>query len=217
MADRILSKVLKALETVYQFPGGQKGAPESMELDLPIQVVHDASSSARIGRAPGMSDGWWLLEDYHNHLGLGTLVTTPSLRTPGFASSNTYPAPYNKEDLQAWIYDSFVCMDDAGDFALAMSGLQFCNQAIGPVNINGANTPRIPLYYGTAPVSTLVLKGSNQKAEIPIPYITYPGGNANDSVLYNYSTADNVGTCGISIFTLFWLGPKGTPPPVKGG
>lgn len=66
MGTPFRGSVLGVLERIYQFVGG-KGPKSELELDLPLQLVHDVSRQSELGAAYGPQAGYYLDENQHAH------------------------------------------------------------------------------------------------------------------------------------------------------
>ena len=103
MATSILSRVLQSLQSIYSFPNAQKSAPGDIELDLPIQPVHDVSKLSHIGSALGPLAGWWIGSTIHTHAAVGTITSTPSpYDGSGAGTSSSYPASISPFEYHAF-------------------------------------------------------------------------------------------------------------------
>jgi len=217
MPDPILGRVLRGLERVYNFRTSQKGSPDSFELDLPIQPVHDLSSQATIGSGVGPNDGFWIQCDRHAHVAVGVLETTPSFRQPD-ASTNGYPTTpsYDPVPSMVWQYASWVATTTGGaDFSYGIMAGSFQARMSGPVD-NGGGVVQGPLWWhGSAILGGLIRNELYDQGFRPFPCMMSDiQSGALDFEIYIRSAADNAGTEELHFNTLFWLGPRGVNPPV---
>lgn len=81
MSTPILASVLRTLSRLYEFPGS-KFAPDTADIDVPIQFVHDLRRDAVMGAAQGVHFGYFVLRTGQTHGGAGTLQDSILLSGP---------------------------------------------------------------------------------------------------------------------------------------
>lgn len=219
MPNRILGSVLKGLETIFQFRGAQKAAPQEMELDLPIQVVADVSRIAGLGAGIGFFQGFTVFGDVHSHVAVGDIVTTGFPRFPSTAQ-NGYVDKWDPRNYWGWIYDTWVGDNDDADVDSAFVALVQGQGSIGAINAGSPANVRFPLFAGPSlavgVVEDNVIPNDNLQRgpSYPMPLLIRPTElSTNDPFLYFRSSSKNAGTVTITMNTLFWVGPRGALPP----
>jgi len=218
MSTQILGNLLRSLDKVYRFRSAQHGAPESFELELPIQPVHDVGPEARLGAAPGMFSGWYVWATHHTHVGVGYITSTPSLKNPTIAQ-NGFPAVWDAAVYQPWLYRVDAAYDDAADTVDAYFWLR---QGTGTIAVDsaGSASPVVDnmLFRSVANFSNGTLMPSNNFTRfMPVPMLTRPGRSVLNESLGIFKTGAAVGgTVTYDINVLFWMGVIGTPPPFGG-
>lgn len=217
MPDTYLSRILKGLERMYQFPSAQKGAPSDVELDLPIQVVQDVDGLATMGAGVGRQNGFWLWNVGITHVATGSIIATPNPFLPAVAG-NGFPAIIDARDDSIWLYDIWGNSDDIGDVNSVMVSHAHGSIAVGPSN--GVGGPQVwqPMFYATASNDSAFTPLSTARyfPTWPIRILRNEGGGAADSFMRFRSIADNAGTVTNTMQMMIWLGPKGVSPPVGG-
>jgi len=187
-----------------------------MELELPIQLVHEAGREAVVGTGFGGADGFWVARDSVTHVAVGTIVTTLFPRAPTNAL-NGYPETWDQDKKQCWLYGMWgVCTDDA-DLLAVRNSLVRNFGCIGPSDALGTYPERQLLLYATVSTDSCLLWNS-QTPVIPYPLLMMePPGHAvsNGPFLRLSSIADGAGTMEIIHNALLWVGAKGTPPPFR--
>lgn len=222
-----LGSVLKSLSKVYSFKSGGPQAPVDFETTLPIQPVHDLSPMASLGAAVGPYDGFWILNVQLTHVAVGQLLTTPFITAPTVSDHGFPPGPnsYDPDKDQVWVYDQWAHTDDTTDFQYLT--LAIANSWYGVGCRSGAATvmiPRCTLHTATSRPAAAGgfifagdVAGEYENVVWPLPMLRSVGtGLLDDPHFTVYSSADNLGTETVSTFFLFWLGPKGVPPPKMG-
>lgn len=217
MADRIFAGVLKGLERIYKFPSAQRGAPSDLELDLPIQCVHDMDSLATMGAGVGRQNGFWVGGGQHAHVGVGTLITTPDPFNATVAA-NEFPDPIDARDWSIWIYDVWANADDNADFNYMILSMVQASRARGPWGSGTGSILRRNILDGSVVSDEAVIGNTVNYNAVPMPFriMRNEGGGVGDSFLRFVSAAKVAGTCNIAINYNFWLGPKGLAPPLFG-
>lgn len=223
MASRILSRILRNLSNVYQFPSEQKSAPDELEMDLPIQSVQDLNELAVIGSARGFSDGWFLGKSVIIHVATGELESNLFPRSAPVrygvygAGIPIWPA----HEYGLWLYDAWGTSDESvgGDFSSFTSGLRYGAYTVGPAGPMGITSTTFDrlLIYGTAvrAIGQSVYGVENSLNEpaypFPMPYQD-TGTLTDDPLLYMRSKADGTGTVEMTWFWLLSNMPKGVRP-----
>lgn len=198
----ILSSPLKVLDRLYRFVA--YSGPRQVELGLPIQLVHDVSRSAELGRE-GM--GYFIAGQDSNHAGAGVIESTfdPYTHIPNLIPNS---AEHWAWMVAGWGTASTALMTQASlalgyapvgnyivrrDRPLLMwdSTTTIYDQAVAPANHPYAlllNDTRTPMLH---------------------PVLFPPGSLARIT-----STASGVVVSRIE--GLFWYGPMGSLPPEAG-
>ena len=218
MADRILGRLLKPLEKVYRFVGAQKGAPDTFELDLPIQPVHDLSRMAGIRSSVGpINDGFWNFTARHVHAGAGTITSTPSPWTSsvanGFPASRGGSAP----EIAWWIYNIWVIASNSNvssGFAAVIHG----SATVGPY-VAGGSPKGEPLFWGIRRFGGLTatdqVMGHDADEYLTVPWpirvMDNPDGILPAYMWYQSTTA---GVGNVDFNQKLWFGPSGVLPPL---
>jgi len=215
-----LSTVLRSLERVYRFRSSQRTAPDELELDVPIQVVHDVSRMAQYGTGVGPKNfGFWIAAFQNVHTVTGNLTGTMQLDNPT-NSLNGYPDTFSADDFQAWIMRAWMDSTDTGDMAGAQVIMGHSASSIGPTGVAGVIANDIVVMGdGSAPAANADGSGRTiiQNSEPsnwfhrPVPLLQKEDGSA--ALMKFTSTADGAGTVTVDFNVLFWLGRKGATPP----
>lgn len=217
MADRILSRILRPLEKIYRFPGAQKGAPDTFELDLPIQPVHDVSQMAGFKSATWpINDGFFSFIERHTHAGAGTIASTPSPWTAavgnGFPVNRGGVAP----DICWWIINGWVTASNFQGSAFLI-GVVHGSATVG-VAVAGSSAKMEPVRY----FHTDVLGGTGtdyfgvENASFllpnscPVRVMDNPSG-----LLQSYSWLQSTAAAAVNVDfqQKLWMGPSGILPP----
>ena len=217
MTTRYLSRVLRGIDSVFKFRPSQKGAPEDVELDLPVQTVLDVGPYANLGAGKfGVNYGWWVASTSNVHTVVGTLLQTMDLNN-AFQNLNGYEAGWNEDELMAWIYRGWATCTLVSPFKTAQIIVQQPASSIGP---GGAAAPATRQMILDAD-ATVTMAGAPHIAaaegeplmssSFPIPILNRDDGS-NGFLVFG-SEADATGIVTIVFNVLFWLGPKGAPPP----
>jgi len=213
---RIFSGVIRALSNIYQYPDSQKAAPGEIELDLPIQVVHDVSRIATPGAALGERSGFWVGGATHAHVATGNLTSTPSpYDNTGTTASSTYPTAPDPLEWGAWIYSAWIETNDQVDWNYGTLGI---NQGIDNLGPAGAGVPIAiqNIVYWNARVNDYPIENSATAGRFarPIPLLTrIPVSGTGRPFLRFLTNADTAGTVTNDMNYLFWMGKRGTLPP----
>lgn len=215
MPDRILGPVLRTFEKLYRFPSAQKGSPSEVEMDLPIQVVHDASRLPVFSSAIApINDGFWIQTGRHAHVAVGGLISTLSIFDNSLPVANGFPATLDKKETAAWYWDSWLMCSDGGDFNYGIDALQHGSATVGRY-VSGASLQRRILHYWDDVVNTMGVQDSNERPDrppYPIRLLTNPNSTVS-AFWWIQTAADNAGTNNIDFNALWWLGPIGVGPP----
>lgn len=215
---RYLSTVLKNLEKVYRFTSSQLTAPEEIELEVPIQLVHDVSRDSKYGSGVGQNEGYWLLHAANTHTITGTLTfsidpTNPSQRLNGF------PA-YDPDKFQLWIIRAWIDVTETVDNKEAGIFLTHSATSIGPAGAAAVQVARdnivsalntLVTSSGGLPMRSDANNGVLQSQFHPIPLLQT--GDIAAATIGFTSTADGGGTVGYDFNVMIWLGRRGATPP----
>ncbi len=216
MPEPILGPVLKALERLYTFRTAQRGAPDAMELSLPIQPVHNMDRLAAMGSPRGRQNGFWIGGGQHVHTIVGGLVTTPDPFAPAI-NTNEYPALVDARDESIWLYDCWMIQNDPADFVIGSLDHVQGSTSRGPWGAGVGAIIDKPLLYGTAVFNEFVTQTGTLNRWWPFRVLRNEGGGIGDSFLQFNTSAGVGGTLTVTMNYLFWLGPKGIIPPLGGG
>jgi len=220
MPVTILSRVLAGLERTYKFKSSQKGAPNDMELDLPIQLVHDLSAEAAMGAGVGpANNGFWIANYGVLHVATGTITTTPDPFNP-VTGANGFPSPIDARDLSIWMYDVWGYTSDGTDLSSITLQHYQASTAVGPSNaVGGPQVPQI-IFRGTSESRNSILMLSTTSGVIapryPFRMLRGEGAATLDSYFKIISAAVGAGTVTNVLQLMLWLGPKGIAPPLFG-
>lgn len=202
MATKFLARPLQVLDRLYRFLEGQ--SPQLVELDLPVQVVHDVSRQAELG-APVM--GFFIAGQDCVHVGAGVVE---EIFNPYDEVSYLFP---NVTDLWVWLVSSFgsstTSAIDAGSGVTMTIGYVPYGEAIvrrdvlvdvwtTAYGIHDQNVAPATHAYG------LVRNSNVLTTKLPLPI--FPG-----STVRCRSVA--TGALTTRIQGLFWAGPMGVLPP----
>lgn len=210
-----LSRALAALSGIYKFPG-TRSAPHAIELDVPVQLVHDVSREAELAA------GFWaqasvilttagagadtfastLRDDF-----LGTTENQQLLRELGLTTG----------EVDVWLYGwhALLAAADSGDFSRLRLGI------------------RVGTLIGTGVVQQLVTYVAAQTAMVTggaLPLVTSTTGaelstygeqrlpilmqDRPDTAFLAQGNDDAGGDMTVTGFFRCWVGPKGSPPPL---
>jgi len=217
MADRILGRLLRPLEKVYKFPGAQKGAPDSFELDLPIQPVHDVSRMASVRSATGpINDGFWNFTSRIVHAGASILSTTPSPWSASVANGFPEDRGGNAPEVAWWIYNIWVTLSSNSLVNLG-AAVVHGSATVGPY-ITGASAKMQPLIYceTSAPYGVGTDRWALEKSTIqatpnfPLRVMDNPSGLLP---AYNWYQSQSTGPMNVDFNQQMWMGPAGVMPP----
>ena len=223
----ILGRVLKALSSVYKFKGGASESPSEFETALPIQPVHDLSPMASLGAAIGPYDGWWILNSQVIHTVVGTLNVTPFITSISGLPDHGFPAvapSYDAETHQVWVYDVWAHQNDSADFQHVTMAMF---QSWYGVGIRASAATQMwgkLLFYGdtTSMDGNMIFNPTGDATTFdnrnwPLPMLRSVGRGILDDPYFSFFSKSKVGgTITVDFFALFWLGPKGVPPPRMG-
>lgn len=223
MATTILSRILRNLKNVYKFPSDQKSAPGDVELDLPIQCVHDMSSISEIGAARGFSDGWFIAKTIIIHTATGELESNifPRSATVRFGVYGAETPIFKASESTLWLFDAWGASDESvgGDFSSFTSGIRYGAYSVGPAEPLGVTSAVFDrmLIYGTSVraigSSQYGVENSLNEAPYPLPLPYQETGTlTDDPLLYVRSKADGTGTVEMTWFWLLSNMPKGVRP-----
>jgi len=131
MPTRYLSTVLRGLEGIYSFVSSQRGAPEEVELDLPLQLVSDVSRMAEYGTGLGLLNGWTNAAVNQVHTVTGDILTTINLAAPANALFG-WPPTYDRDKFMPWLYGGWGSATEFADFVRAAILIRYQPELIGP-------------------------------------------------------------------------------------
>jgi len=211
---KILRPVLKLLESLYRFSGGQDGAPTEFELGLGIQAVHDVShevEAADANNAQGRpAGGYWIATVIQNHTVVGVLTDDINFVEPTNAS-NGYV--FNEGLQWVWLIDAWGIADDAGDFEAATLFMRPNTNDffVGPHDSNPADSVDQLLVSWTSVLNRagipLALQLGAVQAQLPVLILSPQDG------IQFASRSDAAGTVQIEMNARIWVGKRGTFPP----
>jgi len=210
---KILQPVLKTLEALYRFAGGQNGAPTEMELGLGITPVHDLSRMAEIGAANVVraSAGYWLASNVHTHTVTGGIQKSLNLVSPPVASEGY---ALNERTEWVWLINCWITADDATDFNHANVLINNIGNDffVGPSDVAPASTRFLyARFLSILSGLSQTMAGTGNSNMIqpvgPIPILS-----PQDGIRFE-SGSDTAGTVVITFNALLWIGKRNTFPP----
>jgi len=222
LPTRYLSGVLRGLDNIFNFRSSQRGAPEEIELDLPVQTVLDVERIASYGSGFGVNAGWWIAATTHTHTVVGTLSTTLNPYRPAF-SVNGYPVAVDMEDFMVWFYSGWAQNSQTADFDEATIGLLMQAATVGPsaaatFGMSASlmlawdsfrnSTPGINYMFNNQEPPT-----SSPHRPVPMPAISGDVQAATRPAVFYTSVSLAAGTVTVLMNSLHWIGAKLAPPP----
>lgn len=211
--SRFRTSALRVLERLYGFVAGQPLG--EVELDLPIQLVHNVSREIEVSSGYGItpSGGYWLIGPTHTHAAADSQrsVTNPYTVVRANAAINATLPPSNL-DIDIWYMGWSGMFETGGLITAANSGIWFPpipgQTAAFPMLVwaaAGAYAMTDLAGTGNAQVNSAAAAGYRPNGPLlPTPL---PVG----SLLGHLSTSSAATT--VVIADLCWLGPKGCLPP----
>jgi len=210
MAD-FRARVLGVLDRIYKFTSS-KTYTSKLDLNSPIQLVHDVSREAELGGDLGRFGGWVLMGSTYAHVGASTENAVFEPYANMVIAGNLTPYPITEDEIDIWLFDLAVRFD--------AENLTQCTAAIAyPAMEPRAVTAEFPLFYttqdnffftdyaGSADVR-LGVDSNTQRVYAQTNYPRYIPHGARIS-LRSIST----GAMGIDWFFFGWVGKAGTQPP----
>jgi hypothetical protein len=213
MAD-FRGRVLEILDRIYHFTG-TVASTSRLDLNAPIQLVHDVSREAELGSAYGRHEGFAIVGAQVTHVGASTAYTAVDPYATVIAWGGFDPgAQPTREDIGLWLMDVSVAVLNGALTSLATS----------------LDYPEMLPQTGTDNVFPL-----NYETFDTIPFCNYAG--VGDRIVMLPSLAGTVGTnypnfprylpygtriafrtvtSGAEVIetrSLVWMGQKGTSPP----
>lgn len=207
------NRILGVLDTMYGILGDK--APNDVETQTPIQLVHDVSREAEIGSGLGINSGYFW--DEYSLTVDGVTHGSNNVWGKLLAGFIFEGAPPKVNEINIWFIAATAWLDGDNDITSLSAFLRF------PVSTNPdlVNQAYIPVFWSDGATLVTSTFGS-------LEYIAYtPGGpthffewassggrplliprNTTMSVEGN-STAPNV----VKMQYLYWIGAKGTAPP----
>lgn len=210
---KILKPVLRVLESLYRFPGGQDGAPTEVELGLGVTPVHDVSkmverANAVINRASG---GYWGVSEVQSHAAPGTISANLNLANPTNAAEGYL---YDEASQWIWIINVWMSVSDVSDFNSAQVALRPWGNDffIGPHDSQPPSAqPQVIGRWVSAATETgfdnIGIPQSPPIALFPLVVLSPQDG------LVFQSNTDVAGTTTITFNVLIWVGARNTYPP----
>lgn len=215
MPSKYLTTALRALWPIYRVP--QPNTPPSLDLDLPIQVVHDVSGDARIARGLQAFAVLSTLcgidpDDTYTSMTRAELLNAQVLRTL-LASRQMHP-----EDVDVWVLDAMAGVTAATADKFLVTG----NNIRAAINHGFTGTPAFGESFGfwdaddvksaqVTATSAVQLFGPAAGTVRPAP--SYLEDDEDSALLFG---ATNVGGAGddFQAFVTFrlWLAPRGARP-----
>ena len=212
---RIDSRVLAALQKLYNYIPGQK-APGELEVDLPVAVQHDVSRDTMYASGVGpWQHGFFQAVTTHTHVAPGTISSSLNLHIPPFVFQGIPGGifgddPFDGSLLMAWLYGGYANNSDDGDFERCSMTLQNSGDSIGMSPI-AVPTPADLLFFHSISAIDGVCIPEIPGPQHPVPFMRRPNGN--DNLVAFVSVAINVGTVAVHMGYTVWLGSRWVLPP----
>lgn len=208
---RILSRVLRIVDRLYKFEGGDPSAPSEADTSGALQFVHDVSREAELGGGAGPYEGFWVVAAIQAHSAAGTIVDTVDL--PAITSSALGAYRFDPLLDWAWLYDWWGNVSDPTDFNSARVGI-------------GVTTSQVGIHDGTALGATpRLIRTATSTIGGHLVYSTTFPPLATPQPILSSGVAGDLGTLvftsvsdGVVIFScrhnaLIWIGRRGCMPP----
>jgi len=211
---RFLYKPLGVLDRLYNLVGKQ--APNQVDVESPIALVHDVSRDAGLSSGFGNQGGYfWLQDNTHVHVGndrLFSVMTPWGYIAAGFMTEGRKP---NMEDVWMWHISSFISTTDPTKVTEASIAVVLQAGQTGRTNDiykplqdvttgwgdygNEAHDDRV--YLGLSEDQTASMRVDERPFYLP-----------KDST-YTFHSKTSDGPCSFQFDIQGWVGPKGVPPP----
>lgn len=210
---KITRRVLTLLESLYRFTGGQKGAPDSVELDLGVQPVHDLSRMAEIGAAKIVraSAGYWMASVTHTHVaGIATIDSTLNLVSPFHTASEGYS--FIERDSWAWYIADWCTVTSVANSFIVQTQLNnitndfFVGPSVGPPNSVIGVINRYTSFDNNA-LHEVGLSNTRRTTPLPLPILSPQDG----ILVSSRNQAGGITTINVNI--MLWIGQRNTFPP----
>lgn len=211
MATAFTGRVLGILDRIFHFGGGSS-LPSKVELDLPIQVVHDVSRQSELGAGIGKDDGYFIHQSNVLHVG----PTTERYQTDPWetvaAITTIHPMALSLWLIYPMIFTQTGVLtraDVAMRYPLNFTGMP---PAINdhPFRVIEATTTVVPVnnFNDTGDRNIYMSADGFSVRGLSQP-VYFPRG----AIVTVVETANNI--IGI-VDLLMWLGPRGARPPGMG-
>lgn len=216
--SRTKERLLFLLDRLYRFPSGSKAAPDDVNVEGSVQLVHDVSRMAEMGAIvtdPGAA-GFFSVDQDNVHAAGGE--TVDNTVDPYGTLAATWGIP---DQRWIWLYRVAGSASSNGTFgatalATLTASVAKLGQAISRRDYliaawGAANKAEIgSTLSATFPVSLTSLSTGpfSPAPQMQLPFPLFPG-----TVLtwHTFATAANPGT--IRFEALCWIGPYGVYPP----
>ena len=214
---RILQRVLKILDQIYEFPGGEPSAPQEADTVLPLQFIHDVGREAELASQFEFR-GFWLGQVAQAHVAAGSIQENLSLDNPSGGVLNGFT--FDDVRQWAWLYDAWGEVDDNTDFTDALLAVNaVANKEIGfgdgtAITAGGLGVQHLVKYWD----ATLEVTGEYYlvDSDTVTPRVNWPvriPTSAGSGHLIIRSTSGGVNAFTASFSMLVWVGPRGVMPP----
>jgi len=219
--SRYLSTVLVGLERIYRFRTAQRGAPEEVELDLPIQTVTDVSRLAERGTGIGYgfaNAGFWCFTGSTIHVATGNLLVTFVPSNPTFSVNGFPQGGYDPVDFMAWVYGMWMDVNDSVDYKASNMFVQHAPTSVGPTAATQVIARQLVVTGDsvaaatTGAFTTVELAGDAQNV-VSMPFPILQRSRASNASIGMNSQSDSSGTVTINHSGLLWIGQQGATPP----
>jgi len=220
MAD-FRARALGVLDRIYKFTAA-KSFTTQLDLNAPIQLVHDVSRESELGSGEGIDRGYAVMASWGvNHAGASTqrYVIDPYFSIINGATPLDPNITITAEQIDAWLI-SFAVVTSAApqpatrfDFGYVLNGdlPPYSSESSPVVFFHGlagaANVTYLPNYAGTG--SVYVLGEDLTVVQPPKATLPFRFPHKGRVGIVSVST----GACDVFVHALLWIGAKGTAPP----
>jgi len=210
------NRCLGVLDNVYGFLSARKSA-DSVQLQQPIQLVHDVSREAEVGSAFGLHRGLAIVELTVTHGGATTELARLDIHNE-ILNSSSGPDPIDLQiqafrDFDVWLID-YTAANSAAVVTTAYVALNYpainpeaaVTYTVYPLALLDSDAHGWSNYTATGLQRVLVMANQLVYPRIPRPIYIPPG-------TYFTSRSTTTGAASIEYRLLVWVGRQGTMPP----
>lgn len=203
MSVKYLTRALSALRSVYRFPG-QLMAPPGVELELPLQLVHDVGRIAENESAARVVTGSPIV------IGAGNTTVRASIGPGGILATLLAARPgefdWTLRDVDIWLVRLSALADTPANFGsanygLVIGGFSFLlarwDTALGAPLVAGLDTP--------------CLRGSTSSRAVP--ELDMPSRVPIDATIAFMASTGAGGAATITVIQEYVIVPRGVTPP----